>query len=102
MVPRAGEQRHRPLILPDAAAADTQQVDIRVKTFTHEAVKQLGLPGEPVRLRRARRQSRDIPRDHVSVTQRTEIARNTAHTGYQMRRALKLQAEALRAAIHQA
>ncbi len=30
---------------------------------------------------------------------RTEIGRNTAHTGYQMRRALKLQAETVRAAM---
>ena len=30
---------------------------------------------------------------------RTEIGRNTAHTGYQMRRALKLQAAAVRAAM---
>jgi hypothetical protein len=30
---------------------------------------------------------------------RTQIARNTAHTGCQMRRALKLQAQAVRAAL---
>lgn len=33
------------------------------------------------------------------AARRTEIARNTAHTGYQMRRALKLQVDAVRAAI---
>jgi hypothetical protein len=33
---------------------------------------------------------------------RTEIGSNAAHTGYQMRRALKLQAEAVRAAMHTA
>ena len=32
-------------------------------------------------------------------TRRTEIARHTAHTGYQMRRALKLQAQAVQAAL---
>ncbi|HEV3288533.1 MAG TPA: hypothetical protein VG123_06035 [Streptosporangiaceae bacterium] len=30
---------------------------------------------------------------------RTEVARNTAHTGYQMRRALQLHAEAIRATM---
>jgi hypothetical protein len=35
------------------------------------------------------------------TARRTEIARNTAHTGYQMRRALKLQADAVRAAMCQ-
>ena len=35
------------------------------------------------------------------TAQRAEIVRNTAHTGYQMRRALKLQAEAVRATIGQ-
>jgi hypothetical protein len=34
------------------------------------------------------------------TARRAEIAHNTAHTGYQMRRALKLQAEAVRAEIH--
>ena len=34
-----------------------------------------------------------------SGARRTEIARNTAHTGYQMCGALKLQADAVRAAI---
>jgi hypothetical protein len=34
------------------------------------------------------------------TAQRTEMARHTAHTGYQMRRALKLQAEAVRATLH--
>lgn len=33
------------------------------------------------------------------TARRIEIAHNTAHTGYQMRRALKLQAEAVRAEI---
>jgi hypothetical protein len=32
-------------------------------------------------------------------TRRTQIARHTAHTGYQMRRALKLQAQAVHAAL---
>jgi hypothetical protein len=34
------------------------------------------------------------------AARRTEVARNTAHTGYQMRRALKLQAEVVRASMH--
>lgn len=38
--------------------------------------------------------------DHGGRTRRTEIARHTAHTGYQMRQALKLQAQAVRAALH--
>jgi hypothetical protein len=41
--------------------------------------------------------------DSASGTvERTGIARNTAHTGYQMRRALELQAEAVRATIRAA
>jgi hypothetical protein len=39
----------------------------------------------------------DVPDRAV---RRTEVARNTAHTGYQMRRALKLQAEVVRARMH--
>ena len=31
---------------------------------------------------------------------RTQIESGTAHTGYQMRRALQLQAEAVRATVH--
>jgi hypothetical protein len=53
-----------------------------------------------------------IGEEYVATTQiadapdgterRTKIGSNTAHTGYQMRRALKLQAEAVRAAMHTA
>jgi hypothetical protein len=111
-------------------------VDIRVKTFADEAVKQLDFlesqygfagpdvnrgtyPGTIVSVKYHRdaitiEASLDLwymGEEYVATTQlagapdgttqRAEIARNTAHTGFQMRRALKLQAEAVRAAIRQ-
>jgi hypothetical protein len=127
--------------VPDAAKLttairppDTQQVDIREKTFADEAIKQLEFlkdqygfagpdvsrgtsPGTTVRVSYHRSGTTleaslvfwymgeeyvvtaQVTDDPEGRTRRTEIARHTAHTGYQMRRALKLQAQAVRAAL---
>jgi hypothetical protein len=112
-------------------------VDIRVKTFADEAIKQLDFlrnqygfagpdvdreasPGTPVRVSyhqdaitiEASLVLWYMGEEYVATTQvvgapdgtarRTQIARNTAHTGYQMRRALKLQAQAVRATMRPA
>jgi hypothetical protein len=109
-------------------------MDIREKTFTGEAIKQMDFlknqygftgpnvdrgasPGTAVRVTYHRGDLAIeaslvlwyMGEEYVATTQivgtpdgaaqRTQIARNTAHTGYQMRRALKLQAEAIRATI---
>src|SRR5690348_9116484 len=119
-----------------ARLTDTRQVDIRVKTFADEAIKQLDFmkdqygfagpdvdrgtsPGVCVSVS----YHRDtitieaslvlwyMGEEYVAMTRvvhapdgtarRTKIAHNTAHTGYQMRQALKLQAEAVRTEIGQ-
>jgi hypothetical protein len=40
--------------------------------------------------------------DQSGAARRTEVGTSTAHTGYQMRRALDRQAQAVRDAVHQA
>jgi hypothetical protein len=114
--------------------ADTQQVDIREKTFADEAIKQLEFlkdqygfagpdvsrgtsPGTTVCVSYHRGgttieaslvfwymgeeyvATAQVTDDPGGRTRRTEIARHTAHTGYQMRRALKLQAQAVHVAL---
>ena len=114
--------------------ADTQQVDIREKTFADEAIKQLEFlkdqygfagpdvsrgtsPGTAVRVSYHRGgttieaslvfwyigeeyvATAQVTDDPGGRTRRTEIARHTAHTGYQMRRAIELQAQAVHAAL---
>jgi hypothetical protein len=114
--------------------ADTQQVDIREKTFADEAIKQLEFlkdhygftgpdvshganPGTAARVSYHRGGTTietslvfwymgeeyvatvQLTDDPGGRTRRTEIARHTTHTGYQMRRALKLQAQAVHAAL---
>jgi hypothetical protein len=114
--------------------ADTQQVDIREKTFADEAIRQLDylrtqhgfagpevnhatFPGTIVSVRYHRGTvtleaslvlwymgeeyvaTAQVTNDPDGAARRAEIARNTAHTGYQMRRALRLHAEAVRATM---
>jgi len=109
-------------------------VDIRVKTFAGEAVRQLDFlkeqhgfagpdiehgtsPGTAVSVRyrpgdvtiEASLALWYMGEEYVAITRaaggpdgsvrRTELAHKTAHTGYQMRRALTLQAQALHATM---
>jgi hypothetical protein len=131
MRPRAPDESE---LTTEIRPADTQQVDIREKTFADEAIKQLGFlkdqygfagpevshgasPGTAVRVSYHRGGTTieaslvfwymgeeyvatvQVTDDPGGRTRRTEIARHTAHTGYQMRRALKLQAQAVHAAL---
>jgi hypothetical protein len=125
-----------PSVAQYAGSADTQQVDIREKTFADEAIEQLDFlrsqydfagpdvsrgpsPGTTVRVKYHRDGTTIeaclvlwyMGEEYVATTQiaaaphraeqRAEIAHNTAHTGYQMRRALKLHGDAVRATMHQ-